>query len=105
MENFPDSEDHGDAVTSPDPDCSLDTLTSLEKKLAEEKDEMHHYCELGTWHLMVAVSIIYGLVLVFRVLVIVGDVLGVSRSWSRSITETSAGAGTGAYSLDISVTL
>lgn len=54
-----------------------------DKKLAEEKDEMHHYCELGTWHLMVAVSIIYGLVLVFRVLVIVGDVLGVSRSWSR----------------------
>ena len=52
-----------------------------DKNLAEEKEEMHHYCELGTWHLMVAVSIIYGLVLVFRVMVIVGDVVGVSSGW------------------------
>ena len=35
-----------------------------------------HYCERGTWSLMVAVMIVYCLVIVFRVAIVVGTVAG-----------------------------
>ena len=46
----------------------------LEKKKLASGEANPHYCERGTWSLMVAVMIVYCLVIVFRVAIVVGTV-------------------------------
>ena len=49
----------------------------LEKKVAQDIARTEFYCERGPWHMMMLVSSLYCVVLVFRVIVVIADLVGV----------------------------
>ena len=49
----------------------------LDKKVAQDTARTEFYCERGPWNMMILVSILYCVVLVFRVIVVVADLVGV----------------------------
>ena len=49
----------------------------LDKKVAQDTARTEFYCERGPWNMMMLVSILYCVVLVFRVIVIIADLVGV----------------------------
>jgi len=49
----------------------------LEKKVAQDAAKTEFYCERGPWHMMMLVSSLYCVVLVFRVIVVIADLVGV----------------------------
>ena len=49
----------------------------LEKEVAQDTAKTEFYCERGPWHMMMLVSSLYCVVLVFRVIVVIADLVGV----------------------------
>ena len=49
--------------------------TSSAAAVLAEGGSNPHFCERGTWKLMVAVMVIYSIVLVFRVITVVGSLV------------------------------
>merc|ERR1712226_1161304 len=60
------------------------------KDEAEETGQLENYCEAGPWHLMMVVSILYGFVMLFRIIVIAGDLMGVNAAKAAENKEDTA---------------